>query len=75
VDRKRALGLTLSAVALALIVWGLIVAVRVDFPPATPAPPKKAKPVTISIDGNGAVHVREGAPSSLEPPSGAVQKR
>jgi biopolymer transport protein ExbD len=75
VDRKRALGLTLSAVALALIVWGLIVAVRVDFPPATPAPPKKAKPVTISVDGNGAVQVREGAPSSLETSSGSAQKR
>ena len=60
-DRKRALGLALCAVALALVTGGLVLAFK---PRALPANPR---PVTITIDGSGAVRVREGAPSSAEP--------
>jgi hypothetical protein len=46
VDLKQGLGLALSAVALALVVWGLlfarfpggVVSIKVDLPPAQAAP-------------------------------------
>jgi biopolymer transport protein ExbD len=74
---KRILGLALASVALALIVWGLffaipggMVSIKIDLPPAEgpPAKPKPApKPVTISVDGSGGVHVQEGAPPDHAP--------
>jgi hypothetical protein len=60
VDLKRPLGLALCAVAVALIAGGLVLAFKPHAPPAKP------RPVTITIDGSGAVRVREGSPSSAE---------
>ncbi len=70
-DWKRALGLALASVALALVVWGVffarlpsrIVTIKIDLPPAeTPRPPK---PVDVFIGADGAIRV-DGAPSTLE---------
>ncbi len=70
-DWKRALGLALASVALALVVWGLFfakmstVSIKVDLPPATPKPRPEHKPVEVFIDDDGAVQVN-GRPSSLD---------
>jgi biopolymer transport protein ExbD len=72
VDLKRALGLALCAVTLALVVWGLLfarmggVSIKIDLPPAaTPKPPAPPKTVEVFIDQNGAIRVNN-RPSSLD---------
>jgi biopolymer transport protein ExbD len=64
-DLRRALGLALAAVVLALVVWGLMFTVRIDFPPAAKAKPPQARPVTVSIDETGALSI-DGRRSSLD---------
>jgi len=72
---KRALGLALASVALALLIWGLFfakisrtVSIKVDFPPAEaprPAAPVEPKPVDVYINRDGALWVGD-KPSSLD---------
>ncbi|HWW25344.1 MAG TPA: biopolymer transporter ExbD [Caulobacter sp.] len=68
---KRALGLALASVALALVVWGLFlplstVSIKVDLPPANaPTAKTPAKPVDVMIKADGSLRV-DGSPSSLE---------
>jgi len=64
-DWKRSLGLALAVAALALILWGLLFAVRIDFPPAASAKIRSARPVMVSIDNTGALSI-DGRRSSLD---------
>lgn len=66
-DWKRGLGLALASVALALIVWGLLVArstvsITVELPPAAPPQPKT---INVYVAPSGALRV-EDKPSSLD---------
>jgi hypothetical protein len=55
--------LLLGVTAMVVIAWGLLVAFKV----VKPAPPAQPKPVTIAIDSQGGVHIRESAPQPQEP--------
>jgi biopolymer transport protein ExbD len=64
-DLKRVLGLALSAVALALVVWGLIyakVSIQVDLPPA--AQPATPRTVDVYVAPDGSLRVGD-KPSNL----------
>jgi biopolymer transport protein ExbD len=72
VSWKRALGLALASLALALVVWGLFllpmatVSIKVDLPPAkTPTAETAIKPVDVMIKADGSLRV-DGSPSSPE---------
>ncbi|KQY30298.1 hypothetical protein ASD38_13585 [Caulobacter sp. Root487D2Y] len=69
---KRILGLGLTSVALALVVWGLVflpmatVSIKIDLPPAA-APRVEAKPAPINVEllADGSIRV-DGAKSDLD---------